>query len=418
MSKRTPQTTSLPKNFLIIIAVVALIVIGGVLYYTLSGTAAPQEKVIKIGLIAPLTGPLSYGGNDMRQGALLAVEEINSQGGIKVGDTYYKIELIIEDDEGNPSKATQVVQKLITQDNVFAIVGSYSSSVTLAVQPIIMENKRLLVVPVAVATAITNAGYKYTFRVCANQWMQTTQNAEWVYNNLKPKTFALLLENSDYGREGGQIWAQYMESKGVTKVAEEYFMLGTTDFYSQLSKIKVANPDVIFVIASTNDAANILKQAREIGLNKQFVMLGGVAQDEFLELAGEAALGLVHVSYFEPTTKRPRAAEFVEAFKEKWGRPPAMYAAGTYDAIYALKYAIEKAGKLDVDAVAEAMRTLDFDGVQGRIYFDEKGQAQTKVLIVQVQRVEDGINGLGRVILYPPEDKQGDYIPIEQLLGS
>lgn len=202
MSKRTSQTTGLPKNFLIVV-VIALIVIGGALYYTLSGTVAGQEKIIKIGLIAPLTGPLSYGGNDMKQGALLAVEEINSQGGIKVGDTYYKIELIIEDDDGNPSKATQVMQKLITQDNVFAIVGSYSSSVTLAIQPIIMENERLLVVPVVVATQITDAGYKYTFRVCANQWMQTTQNAEWVYNNLKTETFALLLENSDYGREGG-----------------------------------------------------------------------------------------------------------------------------------------------------------------------------------------------------------------------
>ena len=128
-----------------------------------------------------------------------------------------------------------------------------------------------------------------------------------------------------------------MESKGVTKIAEEYFMLGTTDFYSQLSKSEAVDPDMIFVIASTNDAANILKQAREIGLNKQFVMLGGVAQDEFLELAGDAALGLVHVSYFEPTTKRPKAVAFVEAFKKKWGRPPAMYVARTYDAIWLLE---------------------------------------------------------------------------------
>ncbi|MGC8949443.1 MAG: ABC transporter substrate-binding protein [Thermoprotei archaeon] len=406
----------LSKSLLIlIIAIVLIATISGLVYYLLTSKPPTEEKILKIGLIAPLTGPLSYGGNDMKQGAILAVEEINSKGGIKVGNTYYKIQLIVEDDEGNPTKATQVVQKLITQDNVFAIVGSYSSSVTLAVQPIIMENKRILVVPVAVATKITDAGYKYTFRVCANQKMQTTQNAEFVYNLLHPKTFALLLENSDYGREGGQIWASVMMSKGVIKVAEEYFLIGSTDFYSQLSKIKAADPDVIFVVASTNDAANILKQAKEIGLKKQFVMLGGVAQDEFLMLAGDAALGLVHVSYFEASSPRPKAQEFVKAFKEKWGRPPAMYAAGTYDAIYALKYAIEKAGKIDPDAVAEAMRTLDFEGVQGRIYFDEKGQAQTKVLLVQVQRCERGVNGLCRIILYPPEDKQGDYIPIEKI---
>jgi branched-chain amino acid transport system substrate-binding protein len=124
------------------------------------------------------------------------------------------------------------------------------------------------------------------------------------------------------------------------------------------------------------------------------------------------------VSYFEATTPRPKAAEFVKSFKERWGRAPAMYAAGSYDAIYALKYALEKAGKLDPDAVADAMRKLDFEGVQGRIYFDDKGQAQTKVLIVQVQRVKDGVNGLGRVILYPPTDKQGDYIPLNKILQT
>ncbi|MEM0235906.1 ABC transporter substrate-binding protein [Thermofilum sp.] len=408
--------SGLSKSLLVVlVAVIVVAAVGGIVYYIFTSPTLPEEKVIKIGLIAPLTGPLSYGGNDMRQGAILAVEEINAKGGIKIGNTYYKIDLIIEDDEGNPTKATQVVQKLITQDKVFAIVGSYSSSVTLAVQPMIMESKKLLVVPVAVATKITDAGYKYTFRVCANQRMQTTQNAEFVYNLLHPRTFALLLENTDYGREGGQIWASVLESKGAVKVAEEYFLPGTTDFYSQLSKIKAANPDVVFVVASTNDAANILKQAKEIGLKKQFVMLGGVAQDEFLMLAGEAALGLVHVSYFEPTSPRPKAQEFVKAFKERWGRPPAMYAAGTYDAIYALKYAIEKAGTLDVDAVATAMRALDFEGVQGRIYFDEKGQAQTKVLLVQVQRCADGVNGLCRLILYPPEDKQTDYIPLEKI---
>ncbi|MGC8972355.1 MAG: ABC transporter substrate-binding protein [bacterium] len=396
------------------ILIIAVIIAIFVAFYIYSRPVT-EEKVLKIGVITPLTGALSYGGNDLKQGAELAAEEINSQGGIKVGNTIYKIQLIIEDDEGKPDKGTLAAQKLITQDNVFAIVGSYSSTVTLAMQPTIMENKRLLVVPVAVATKITDAGYKYTFRVCANQRMQTTQNAEWVYNNLKPKTFAVLLENSDYGREGGQIWSSYMESRGVKKLAEEYFNIGSVDFYSQLSKIKAADPDVIFTIANTNDAANILKQAKEIGLNKQFVMLGGVAMDEFLKLAGENALGLVHLSYFEATSKRPKVAAFVDAFKKRWGRSPAMYAAGAYDAVYAIKYAIEKAGKLDVDAVADAMRTLDFEGVQGRIFFDDKGQAQTKVLVVQVQRVQDGVNGLGRVILYPPEDKQGDYIPLEAL---
>ena len=398
----------------VVTIIIVVIVLGGIYFYMSQQHGTKAEKTIKIGFIAPLTGPLSYGGKDMKQGALLAVEEINNQGGINIKGAHYKIELVIRDDEGKPATGTDVVQELLTQENVYAIVGSYSSSVTLAVQPLIMKASKLLIVPVAVADKITDAGYPYTFRVCANQKMQTVQNAEWIYNNVNPKTFAMLLENTDYGRGGGKIWSEYMENQGVKKVAEEYFNIGTTDFSSQLSKIKNTNPDVVFVVASTNDAANIMTQAREIGLHKQFVMLGGVAQDEFLRLAGESALGLVHNSYFEPTSKRPEAVHFVNAFKEKWGRYPAMFAAGTYDAIYTLKRALESAGTLNVDAVANAIRNLSFDGAQGRIYFDNHGQAQTKVLIVQVQHVEDGINGLGRVILYPLSDKQGSYIPISK----
>ncbi|MCD6244907.1 MAG: ABC transporter substrate-binding protein [Candidatus Korarchaeota archaeon] len=402
---------ALGKGALIGVVVLIVVVIAAA-YLVLAPTGPAAGGTVKVGLIAPLTGGLAEHGLDMKQAAILAVDEINEQGGI-LGK---KIELVIEDTECNPTKATAAVQKLLTQENVYAIFGEYCSTVTLAVQPSIMEAERLLFVPVSVATKITEQGYKYTFRTCANQWMQTTQNADWVVEHLKPKTAAMLGINDDYGREGLKIWGERVKSKGVKIVAEEYFDKGTTDFTSQLSKIKAADPDVIFVVANIRDAANILKQAHEIGLYKQFVMLGGVTSDEFLKLAGDDALGLVHVSYFEPTTKRKVAREFVEKFKERWGRFPAMYAAGVYDAFLALKLGVEKAGTWDVDKVADAIRSLKFEGAQGlSIYFDEKGQAQTKVLLVQVQKV----NGeLQRVILYPPEDKQGEYIPPERFKGG
>jgi branched-chain amino acid transport system substrate-binding protein len=391
-----------------IVGIIAIIAVVAAFFLTAQPTGG---GTVKIGLIAPLTGSLAYNGLDMKQAAILAVEEINAKGGI-LGK---KVELVIEDTAGKPDLATAAVQKLITQDNVYAIVGEYSSTDTLAVQPIIMENKRLLIVPVAVATKITEKGYKYTFRSCANQWMQTTQHADWIIEHLKPKTAALLGENSDYGKEGLHIWGERAKAKGVTIVAEEYYDPGSTDFTPQLSKIKAANPDVIFVVANIMDAANILKQAHEIGLYKQFSMLGGVTSDEFLRLASDDALGLVHVSYFEPTSKRPVAQEFVQKFVQKWNRTPAMYAAGVWDAFMTIKYGVEKAGTWDVDKVAEAIKTIRFEGAQGTIYYDEKGQAQTKVLLVQVQKV----NGkLKRVILYPDSDKEGEYIPPEKLYGG
>ncbi|MCC6028613.1 MAG: ABC transporter substrate-binding protein [Candidatus Korarchaeum sp.] len=400
---------AMSRGVLIGLAAIVVIVVAAAVFFL---TMQPKEAgTVKIGLIAPLTGSLAEHGLDMKQAALLAVEEINSKGGI-LGK---KVELVIEDTACKADLATAAVQKMITQDNVYAIVGEYCSTVTLAVQPTIMENKKLLLVPVSVATKITEQGYKYTFRSCANQWMQTTQHADWVVEHLKPKTAAMLGINDDYGREGLKIWGERVKAKGVTIVAEEYFDAGTTDFTPQLSKIKAANPDVIFVVANIRDAANILKQAHEIGLYKQFSMLGGVTSEEFLKLAGDDALGLVHVSYFEPTSKRPVAQEFVQKFVQKWNRTPAMYAAGVWDAFMTLKYGVEKAGTWDVDKVAEAIKTIKFEGAQGTIYYDEKGQAQTKVLLVQVQKVD---GKLKRVILYPDSDKEGEYIPPEKLYGG
>ncbi|ACB07998.1 ABC transporter substrate-binding protein [Candidatus Korarchaeum cryptofilum] len=400
---------AMSRGVLIGLAAIVVILVAAAVFFL---TMQPKEAgTVKIGLIAPLTGSLAEHGLDMKQAALLAVEEINSKGGI-LGK---KVELVIEDTACKADLATAAVQKMITQDNVYAIVGEYCSTVTLAVQPTIMENKKLLLVPVSVATKITEQGYKYTFRSCANQWMQTTQRADWIVEHLKPKTAAMLGINDDYGREGLKIWGERVKAKGVTIVAEEYFDAGTTDFTPQLSKIKAANPDVIFVVANIRDAANILKQAHEIGLYKQFSMLGGVTSEEFLKLAGDDALGLVHVSYFEPTSKRPVAQEFVQKFVQKWNRTPAMYAAGVWDAFMTLKYGVEKAGTWDVDKVAEAIKTIKFEGAQGTIYYDEKGQAQTKVLLVQVQKVD---GKLKRVILYPDSDKEGEYIPPEKLYGG
>ncbi|MEM1948698.1 MAG: ABC transporter substrate-binding protein [Candidatus Caldarchaeum sp.] len=396
-----------PRRVILVGVVAAVIVVLAAAAFLIPQQTRPQGGV-KIGLIVPLTGALAEHGLDMRQAALLAIEEINSQGGI-LGRT---IELVIEDTACKADLAASAVQKLITQDNVYAIVGEYCSTVTLAVQPTIMENKRLLLVPVSVATKITEQGFKYTARTCANQLMQTTQHANFIVNQLKPKTAAMLGVNDDYGREGLRIWGDSVKGQGVRIVAEEYFDPGSTDFTPQLSKIKAANPDVVFVVANIRDAANILKQAHEIGFHKQFTMLGGVTSDEFLHLAKDHAIGLVHVSYFEPTSKRPAAQDFVQKFVKKWGRMPAMYAAGVWDAFMTLKYAVEKSGTWDVDKVAENLRNIRFEGAQGTIYFDEKGQAQTKVLLVQVMKVGENLK---RVIIYPESDKEADYIPPEKI---
>jgi branched-chain amino acid transport system substrate-binding protein len=359
--------------------------------------AQVKDDTVRIGLHGPFTGPVAYSGELMKKGFLLAVEEINQAGGIKIAGRMIKIKPFAEDDRGAPAEGVAVTEKLITRDQVHAIVGPFNSSVGLAVAELTDRYKVVRLVPIAVADAITT-GHPWVFRNCPNQTMQTVQNAEYAMKQGKWKKFALLLENTDYGRGGGETWSKVVKGKGGEVVATEYFNLGDTDFATQLTKIKAKDPEGVFLVGLITEGAQILRQARQLGMKQQFFGLGGFASDKFIQLAGGAAEGLINNSYWEPNPKIPKSIAFKENF-EKFSKMEAeMFSAATYDAVYILKEAFEKAGVLATDAeskeaLRKAMHKVDYVGAQSRTTFDSEGQATLHVYIVQVKEGKRRIIG-------------------------
>jgi len=361
------------------------------LVFILSSPVGAQVKddVVRIGLHGPFTGPVAYSGELMKKGFLLAVDEVNKEGGIKVGGKMVKIKEFVEDDRATPAEGVAVTEKLITRDQVHAVVGPFNSSVGLAVAELSDRYKVVRVVPIAVADPITK-GHPWVFRNCPNQTMQTVQNAEWAMKQGKWKKFALLLENTDYGRGGGETWSKLVKGKGGEILATEYFNLGDSDFTTQLTKIKAKDPEGIFLVGLITEGAQILRQARQLGMKQQFFGLGGFASDKFIQLAGGAAEGLINNSYWEPNPKIPKSIAFKENF-EKFSKMEAeMFSAATYDAVYILKEAFQKAGVLGTDpeskeALRKAMHKVDYVGVQGRTTFDNESQAALFVYIVTVK---------------------------------
>lgn len=342
-----------------------------------------QEEII-IGGIFPLTGGSAYQGTSFKQAIDLAIEEINEQGGVNAA----QLKVIFEDDKGDPAQGVNAAQKLITQDKVSAILGNFNSSVTLAVRSVTENEKVVQLTPGSTADSITEPGHPYMFRNLMPNSFQGPEMAKYATNILGIKNVAILAENTDYGRSGAEAYQETAEANGATVLAVEYYNHGDKDFYAQLTKIEGLNPDGIFIAGLITEGAQILKQARDLDIQTQWLGLGGFTNDSFSELAEGAAEGMIHVSYFEPGAYEnfPESKEFVENYNAEYGQNPDMYAANGYEAAYILAEAIRIAGSGDREAIREAMTQIkDLPGVAGPTTFDENGQAAKGLLFVEIQ---------------------------------
>lgn len=367
------------------------------------GNGDEAKETIKIGLIGPMTGPNALGGDDMRNGAQLAIKEINEAGGING----HKLELIVEDDESNPAKSVAAAEKLCTQDNVALVIGSYNSSCVLANMEVTQREKCPEIDPVAVAPEVTESGNEWIFRNCATNPMQVQQLANYIKENLPElKTFAILLENTDYGVGiAEEFSAEIVKDSDCEVVAQDSYNPGDTDFYAQLTKIKNLNVDALVLGANMTEAAQITKQAKELGIKAQLFAFGGCGTQDFEMLAGDSNDGMITTSYFEIGTDNPIAKPFIEAYKAEFNKDANMISAPTYEAVYIAKAAMEKAvasleSISDIAAfrlaIRDELRALkDLPGVCGPTTFDATGQALKEVLIIQ------WIEGGGKNILYP-----------------
>jgi branched-chain amino acid transport system substrate-binding protein len=364
-------------------AVIFLVVFG-----LIFGGCARKEDIIKIGGVGPLTGGSATYGRSTRNASIMAVEEVNARGGLQIGERRYKLLYIFGDDEGRPEAAAMVYRKLIDQDRVTAIIGTVMSKCSLAGAPIAQEAGVPMITPTSTNPKVTLTG-DYIFRACFIDPFQGTVMANFAYHTLGKRRAGVLFDMAnDYNKGLAEFFKRAFEELGGEVVAYEAFVEEdkTHDFTPQLTKIKAAKPDVLFLPNYYSSVALVAKQAKEIGLDVTLIGGDGWDSPELIRLGGEAIEGGFFSTHFSKDDPSKHVQEFVKRYKARYGTPPDALAALAYDACLILFDAMKRAGKIDREAIKEALaKTKDLRVVSGRITFDENRNPVKSAVILKVE---------------------------------
>lgn len=341
---------------------------------------AAEDQSITVGAILPLTGNGAKYGEAARKGIELAREEINSRNRIRGK----MLNVVYEDSQGDPRRAVDAFRKLTSVDRVPAVIGDLFSSATLAVAPLANESRVVLLSPTSSAPELTGAG-PFVFRNVASDVFEGSVMAGFVEENLKFNRVAILYINNAYGLGIEKVFKTSFTERGGHIVAEEAFPEGATDFRSQLTKIRAANPEAVYIVGY-RELGPLLKQAYEVGFRKQFLSTVMFEDPENLRVAGRAADGVIYSARaYDPQSGEPAIQAFVSAFRQKYGQVPDIFAALSYDATKILALGMERNG-FQPDGIRQGLLGIkDFPGVAGLTSFDKNGDVIQPALIKIVQ---------------------------------
>ena len=360
-----------------------LAMLASVAAASLLALTAHGAETIKVGEFACLTGKDATFGQSQHKGILLALEELNAAGGV-LGR---KLEVISEDNQSKSGESATVAKKLLSRDKVVAILGEVTSGRTLEVAPLAQAAKIPLIASGATNPAVTQKG-NYVFRVCFIDDFQGTVMAKFALSDLKAKKIATLTSvSSAYSVGLAKYFKETFLAGGGTVVAEQKFSEGDKDFRAQLTAIKAANVDAIFVPGYYTEAALIARQARSLGLTQPLFGGDGWESEKLLEIGGEALNGSYYSTHFTPENKEPAVAIFVKKFKARWQEEtPDAYAALGYDALYILVDAIKRSGVTEGPKLRDAIAaTKDFAGASGITTLDKDRNASKPATIIAVK---------------------------------
>ncbi|MDR1904985.1 MAG: ABC transporter substrate-binding protein [Treponema sp.] len=323
-----------------------------------------SSDTVAIGAVLPLSGSVAFYGTQSRDGALLAIDEINAAGGL-LGK---KLTLIPEDDEGNAEKSVNAFTKLSTRDKVSFVIGSSTSGATMAMTSLAQQSKVILISPSATNTDVTKAG-DYIFRACFIDPFQGVVGADFAYDTLGSRRAAVLYDaGADYNTGLAEAFRNQFKAIGGQIVADEAYQSGDVDFNAQVTRIRAANPDIVYLPNYYNDVALQAKQLRAQGVN--CALLGGDGWDGLIDNAGDEALNGFWSSGFAADTTDPRGQAFVKAFESKFNSPASQFAALGYDTLMLVADGIKAAGSFDTAAVKAAIAKINGPYVTGNIRFD------------------------------------------------
>ena len=343
---------------------------------------------VKVGVVLPLTGAEAKFGEIEKRSFDMALEEINAKGGIK-GEP---LELIVEDDTGRPDVGRSVVEKLITKDKVVMVGGGYSSSVTYAVAGVCQQNKMPFLVNTGAADNITSSGWDYIFRLNPPVSEYAGAIESMLTEVIKPKTVAILHENTLFGTSGAKSFDETCKKLGYKVLLKEGYESGGIDFKPILVKVRQLNPDILYMVSYVMDASLLMKQAKELKLTPKMFIGGaaGFTLPEFAKNAEIASDKVVSATLWHQILRYPEAMPYFNKFVNKYKQDTEYHGAEAYAAAYVIADVLKRAKSYSSAHIKEALAATDMMTAFGPVKFISYGKMknQNKLSTYVVQWID------------------------------
>ncbi len=353
---------------------------------------AQAATKVKLGFVNSITGAEAPIGENLSNGVALALEDLKKEG--------IDVEIVKEDDTGKPEKAMSAFEKLSQRDNVAGVVGPYSSKCASALARLAEKYRTPLIIPVASKDDITRQNLKWMFRLSATTNDYATILLDMATKLGKPKTMAIISENTDFGTSGAKSAKEYAKRRGIAVVADEAYAPGSPDYRSTLAGIKARNPDLVFMVSYVADAILLMRQSRELGLTPK-AFLGAGAGFATVQFAKERDIsnGVFSSTQWTPDVNWPGAREFNTRYKARFGKEPTYHATTAYESMIIMAETAAKA-RGDRSRIRDLLKRGQWNGVMGEVRFaDYDGYTNQNKHQMLVEQIRNGVHET----VWPPQ---------------
>jgi len=356
----------------------------------LGGSAYAQDMVVKIGHVGPTSGGIAHLGKDNENGARMAIDELNAKG-VTIAGKKVKLELLAEDDAGDPKQGTAVAQKLV-DSKVQGVIGHLNSGTSIPASKIYSDAGIPQISPSATNPKFTRQGFKTTFRVVADDVHLGGTLGRYAVTELKGKSIAVIDDRTAYGQGVAEEFAKAVKASGGAIAETQFTTDKATDFTAILTSIKAKKPDVVFFGGMDAVAGPMIRQMKQLGINAKFLGGDGICSNELPKLAaGAMADGQVVCAEAGGVDAggKPALDKFKADFKKKFNADVQIYSPYVYDSVNVMVAAMVKAGSSDPAKYLPVLaKTEGYKGVTGNISFDDKGDVKNGALTLYTYKGE------------------------------
>jgi branched-chain amino acid transport system substrate-binding protein len=350
-------------------------------------SAAWSQEIIRIGQVGPVTGPISYLGKDIQNGARMAIDELNAKG-FTIGGQKATFVLVAEDDGGDPKQGTAAAQKLVDA-KVNGVIGHLNSGTTMPASKIYFQAGIPQISPAATNPKYTRQGFNTAYRVVANDSQLGSALGRYAAEVLKSRSVAIIDDRTSYGQGVAEEFRKGLKEAGVNVVSAQYTNDKAIDFNAILTAVKAKKPDLVFFGGMDAVAGPMLRQMKQLGIEAKFMGGDGICSEELAALAGN---GMVNGQVIcaeaggIASSQKKEMEDFKLAYRKKFGIPVQTYSPYTYDAVMTMASAMQKAGSSQPARYLPELAKIRYKGITGNIAFDERGDMQEGILTLYVYK--------------------------------